>query len=216
MKNHVLRKQELYAELVGGGKLLDVGFAQYPNPYLKNVIGVDIQDKAKPRNYKEVYRINLNKEKLPFKDASFDGVVAGEVIEHVENPSLLLREINRVLKKNCKLIISTPNATYYWEIIRNYFFSFVSSNDEGEHLSNWTILDFQKLLNRNGFLTKKRYGTIFTLPDSNKIVKIPVKWFPKLGWVIIYETIKVNSPDSKVYTHTQLPNNKYPIIKIKQ
>lgn len=197
--NHQLKKHKLMAGLVVGKRVLDIGFAQFPNPFLKDPIGVDIQIREKPRNYKKTYKVNLNKEKLPFKDNSFDTVIAGEVIEHVENPSFLLREINRVLEDNGKLIISTPHAGYYWEIIRNLFFSSIKSMDIGEHLSNWNILDFERLLRKNGFEVKKKYGDVFTLPPPLRW-KIPVQRFPKLSWVIIYEIIKEKKADNRVYT----------------
>lgn len=187
------------AKLVVGKRVLDIGYAQYPNPFLKDPIGVDVQVREKPRNYKKTYKVNLNKEKLPFKDNSFDTVIAGEVIEHVENPSFLLREINRVLEDKGKLIISTPHACYYWEIIRNLFFSSIKSIDVGEHLSNWNILDFERLLRKNGFEVKKKYGDVFTLPPPLRW-KIPVQRFPKLSWVVIYEIIKERKADDRVYT----------------
>lgn len=46
---------------------------------------------------------------LPFLDASFECVIAGEIIEHVPNPDALLREIRRVLVSGGTLVISTPN-----------------------------------------------------------------------------------------------------------
>lgn len=46
---------------------------------------------------------------LPFDDASFECVVAGEIIEHVPDPDHLLREIRRVLVPGGTLVISTPN-----------------------------------------------------------------------------------------------------------
>ena len=46
---------------------------------------------------------------LPFADDSFDVVVAGEVIEHVPHPDLLLSEIRRVLAPSGRLVLSTPN-----------------------------------------------------------------------------------------------------------
>jgi len=46
---------------------------------------------------------------IPFPDASFDYVVCLEVIEHVDDPLALCRELCRVLRPGGRLFISTPN-----------------------------------------------------------------------------------------------------------
>jgi ubiquinone/menaquinone biosynthesis C-methylase UbiE len=56
---------------------------------------------------------------LPFRNASFDLVVAFEVIEHLENWREMLEEIRRVLAPGGQLIVSTPNKLYYAESRRN-------------------------------------------------------------------------------------------------
>ncbi len=48
-------------------------------------------------------------EKLPFPDASFDFVNISEVIEHVEDPVQMLREVHRVLSKDGYAYLSVPN-----------------------------------------------------------------------------------------------------------
>jgi len=52
---------------------------------------------------------------LPHRDASFDLVVAFEVIEHLENWREFLLEARRVLTPGGQFIVSTPNRLYYTE-----------------------------------------------------------------------------------------------------
>jgi SAM-dependent methyltransferase len=46
---------------------------------------------------------------LPFRDGALDGVLAGEIIEHLYDPALLLRECRRVLRPGGVLVLTTPN-----------------------------------------------------------------------------------------------------------
>ncbi|MBF0190958.1 MAG: class I SAM-dependent methyltransferase [Magnetococcales bacterium] len=56
-----------------------------------------------------VQKVDLNREPLPYPDASFQVVTCSEVIEHLENYRALLREMHRVLKPGGLLIVTTPN-----------------------------------------------------------------------------------------------------------
>jgi len=82
-------------------RLLNMGFVIFGCDIFKNI------DK-KGINYNKV---DLNIGILPYKNNYFDYVTCIEVIEHLENPRTIIKEISRVLKPKGMLILSTPNIT---------------------------------------------------------------------------------------------------------
>ena len=66
-------------------------------------------ENEKMLNIAQFKKQNLN-EKLSYEDKYFDYVILTEVIEHLENPNDLLKEIHRVLKSGWFLLLSTPNV----------------------------------------------------------------------------------------------------------
>lgn len=52
-------------------------------------------------------------EELPFGPATFDLITANMVVEHLEDPAQVLREVRRVLKPGGRLLLHTPNYQYY-------------------------------------------------------------------------------------------------------
>lgn len=86
-----------------------------------------------------VQKADLQK-KFPFKDESFDIIFSGQVIEHLLNPDFFLDECHRILKKNGKLILTTPNLTAWFNRIiflfgSQPFFTEVSTIDKTIGLS---------------------------------------------------------------------------------
>ena len=198
MKN--LKKLKIQKDFCIEGNVLDIGFAQSPNQFLKDVTGLDILLPAEiPENYKKVIKCDLNKEKIPFLDEEFANVIAGDVIEHLENPSSFLREVNRILKKDGRLILSTPQANDWWTTLHNWFFrSMINDPDSGEHLQNWTFLDMIRLLKKSGFKVEKIEGYYMHFPKIN--FKIRVKNFPALSWQVFYIATKIDNPDKTIIT----------------
>jgi SAM-dependent methyltransferase len=55
-------------------------------------------------------------EPLPFEDASFDGVVLKDVLEHVREPVALVSEVRRVLRPGGRVFASSPDAQrWVWD-----------------------------------------------------------------------------------------------------
>lgn len=122
-----------------------------------SVVGVDIADKE-VNAAKEILRkikshgkiLKYNGKKLPFPNNYFDIVTSIEVIEHVENQNLYLKEAKRVLKPNGILHITTANK--WWPIEPHFRLPFLS------YLPS-TLADF--------------YIRIFGRGDSYQNIKLP-------------------------------------------
>lgn len=88
--------------------VLDVGCGQKRYQVLfeeANYIGIDIPDSNSEGNKADIY---ADASSMPFADNSFDCVICTEVIEHVNSPDNVLKEIHRVIKNGGFLIISAP------------------------------------------------------------------------------------------------------------
>ena len=58
----------------------------------------------------EVVRCDLEREPLPFADATFDAVLFNELFEHLRiDPIFTLSEVRRVLRPGAPMLLSTPN-----------------------------------------------------------------------------------------------------------
>ncbi|HEU5249499.1 MAG TPA: methyltransferase domain-containing protein [Thermoanaerobaculia bacterium] len=107
----------LFQAAIGRGKrVLDLGCRSgaLTRHFLEGneVVGLDVDPaalaKAEALGIQPVLA-NVD-EPLPFEDAGFDAVVAGELLEHLQFPDALVAEIARVLRPGGVLVGSVPNA----------------------------------------------------------------------------------------------------------
>jgi 2-polyprenyl-3-methyl-5-hydroxy-6-metoxy-1,4-benzoquinol methylase len=95
------------------------------------------------------YQMDLNAGLAPFADASFDGVVMLEIIEHVVASEFLLAECCRVLRPSGFLILSTPNFAFLPNRMR--VLGGRLSIDEGYHYRFFTLDVLRRRLADAGF-----------------------------------------------------------------
>lgn len=97
--------------IVGCGAGLDEKniIALYPNTKLWSIdISEEMIKKAVANRSPSSFAISLA-EALPFREHSFDRVLAREVIEHVMDPQKMIFEISRVLKPQGIAVVTTEN-----------------------------------------------------------------------------------------------------------
>ena len=58
---------------------------------------------------------------LPFEDESFNTIISTQVLEHVEKPWIMVKEVRRVLKKNGICILTAPFLIPYHADPHDYF-----------------------------------------------------------------------------------------------
>jgi len=110
IKSGKFRKEDTILDL-GCGE----GFLISMLPEVKNIMGVDISKVALERakkllKNKRNVQIQLgDAQNLEFKNESFDKIVCSEVLEHLPNPVNVIKEMNRLVKKDGLAIISVPD-----------------------------------------------------------------------------------------------------------
>ena len=95
-------------------KLLDIGcgweakFLKSIENYISYGVGIDFKPPELKTNKLETIKVTLEN-KLPFEDLSFDIVTMLAVLEHLTYADDILKEINRVLKPEGRLILTVPS-----------------------------------------------------------------------------------------------------------
>lgn len=187
-----------------GAKILDIGcFPLHLFLKLKElgfeVYGVSSQHERV--DLENVESLNIETDKLPFKNNFFDLVLLTEVVEHlVVDPGVYLEKIKKVMKPDGLLFITTPNAAFLEKRIRavlglstsfslDELFNTKSSKQiYFRHNREFTLDELQKIMYRNEF-SKVESGYFSSYspfrkklhpePFLTKIVKI-------IGFLFIY------------------------------
>ena len=168
-----LSRYEKFLSNFRGGRLLDAGCWNTPTAYeakkrfpVSEVYCLDISEevvKHFSRRYSDiVYKQYDCNENMPFENEFFDYVIAGEIIEHLENPEHFINEIVRILKSGGCFAFSVPDN----EMIKQ------KSIGGKWHLWSFDEEDFKNLLQDRGTITFET--------EQQKQVKTLIGIFKKL------------------------------------
>ncbi len=147
---------------IKGKTFLDVGcgtglFSQAAYEKKANVTSLDVGPKllkqvAKKCKSKLVVGSVTN---LPFKDNSFDIVIATEIIEHTSDPKKAVAELCRVVKPKGTLIITMPNKVWKFSL----FLADLLRIRPYHAFENWLFWwDLNGMIKSNKCKVKKSFG----------------------------------------------------------
>jgi SAM-dependent methyltransferase len=156
--------------------VLDIGWAQSPNPFLgnENVVGFDLNQRALPGNYHESVAGDAGEMTRIFAGRTFDAIVAGEILEHVEQPHAFLRDCRSLLGTNGRIILSTPNPNSPIErlltftLSRKYFYT-------TEHLCLYPQRWLIRMMENSGFCAVELHSGGFPMPPLG-LIPFPRPW----------------------------------------
>ena len=187
-------------DLINGDKVLEVGCGNGYYLSLLNRMGLRIDltgidkdelalnDAVKFINDKEVKLLLADAARLPFPSNRFDKVVMSEVIEHVSDEKIVLKEIYRILKKGGILSLTTCNLRYpfFWDpinwILQHFFNTHIKSGFWAgiwnQHTRLYNKDRLEVLIKNAGFeIEQSKSLTSWCLPFNHYIVNLIAKLF---------------------------------------
>ncbi len=156
-------------------------------------VGIDVSESvinqakvlAQVRNEENVeFKVQDANGKFGFSEEEFDIIICLELLEHVQNPTDVLKEMKRILKPGGIIIMSTPNADYIMnKIVKFLPKSFLNKIhkervkdftrsgkdfevdptvwDEDAHISLFGYSDWRRIVRKAGFVIKNVEGSSF-------------------------------------------------------
>ena len=146
------------------GEVVDVGCGRKPYRTLvpaMRYVGVDVDTPVtRELAAADVY---YDGRTLPFPDASFDGALCSQVLEHVFTPEEFLREIGRVLRPGAWLVLTVP---FVWD-----------EHEQPHDFARYSSFGLRALLERAGFEVVEQSKS---MADFRALAQLASAWLFKV------------------------------------
>jgi len=140
----------------------------------KELIGLDCDKKAinelKEYNIKNIYYGDILLEKYDenILKKSYDVIIFGDVIEHLDNPGIALKNIKRFMGKKTTLIVTAPNA---WSIFRIFNHFKKKEAVHPEHMFWPSKVTMDNIIHKNGYSIKEFNFFLYRSKKDNRSLK---------------------------------------------
>ena len=179
----------------------------------KNITSSDINKQNYKYNSKNFICANLNDNFSINHSKNYDLIVCIEIIEHLENTQLFLKELSKITKESWEIIITTPNLhSFFSRIYQVFCWSpsfFDSIPNDFWHISPILYWSFIHQINKANLNLQKCYSiTLFSTKNNilQKLIKSPIFLiyyilyflFQIILYNIITKIIKSNIPKTLI------------------
>jgi SAM-dependent methyltransferase len=139
-----------------GGRILDVG--GFDGLWAASVDGAEryVIDLAPVAAHARVHYVRGDALRLPFRDNSFEGVFALDVLEHVADEDYLVAEAVRVLRPGGRLILTVPSRSIH--VFPKSAQGWVNRRWKHDRVSGFDRADVE------GFLDNQRFTQVRIVP----------------------------------------------------
>lgn len=121
-------------------------------------------------------------QKVP--DGKFDYIIFGDVLEHLKNPEVALKNARKKLRENGRLLICIPNAQH-WSVLLNIVKGRWPREASGifdkTHLRWFTLKEMVLILQENGFEVAEMVPRIFNHEMGFHIADALTEFCNKIG-----------------------------------
>lgn len=149
-----LSLERKFFQIGGSGHILDYGCGKggtmkrlSPNNKIR-IIGLDVSTPNLKRAKKFGMVIRGSGDKLPFKEESFDAIIAYNVLHHMPNFRRALKEINKALKKGGLLLLSETIENNPFIKIGRFLYPYF---EDMSVLSRFNLNELERLIKYSGF-----------------------------------------------------------------
>ena len=192
----------LESQLVQDARILDIGcgtgaFLFYIMNKFHNLFGIDASKKEV--SYAQSLGLNVIEGTAESVDTyfsqQFDAIIMSDVLEHLEEPNLILSKCYGLLRNKGLLLLRIPNGSF--QICKAKLLSRLKSNQyrkpersligSGEHLSHFSADTIAKMLDSNGF-RRIRIFVSPVEPYKNRVANFLKRIYSPMS-VAVYKTL---------------------------
>jgi 2-polyprenyl-3-methyl-5-hydroxy-6-metoxy-1,4-benzoquinol methylase len=162
--------QEFLSQYVKGKTVLDVGcvahsaYVEREDLWLhkhlassaKSILGLDILESDAAELRQRGYEVTCGDAMTVSLNRTFDVVVAGEIVEHIDDPAAFVSNMARHLNEQGRLVMTTPHVFFFLHFLESIFSS-AEQRWNPQHVAWYCPFTLGNLLHRNNLEVESCY-----------------------------------------------------------